>query len=47
MGGALVVSLTSGLEKVPAGCSHNESTSDTHDGQGNAEELKHIGANEH
>ena len=32
MGGPLVVSLTSRLEKVPAGGSHDESTSDTHDG---------------
>ena len=45
-GRPVVVALISRLEKVPAGCSHDESTGDAHDRQGDTEELKHIRADE-
>ena len=46
MAGSFVVPLICRLEKVPTGCAYHESTGDTDDGQRDAEELKHIRADE-
>ena len=44
--GLLVVSVVLRLEKIPSSCCHHEAAGDPYHGQGDAEELQHVGADQ-